>query len=326
MAPKVTAAETTAAELTAARGAIARGPAAKRANLAAHDPGSARRRLLATLVVLSLTTAGCSEPPSDIAEPPQESVAATLDGTSILVADFEDYLRRNADPDSLDLNDAALSRLLDQFLDKHLLARLAADSPSGADLPVAPPIESGAVEQAIRQLALDAAPPPTDADIEAAYRTRLATFEQPERVQLRQILTYDRSTAEDALAALEAGESFADVAARLSIGPRKDLGGDQGRLARSDLPRRFADEIFDMAPGTHSGIFRADYGFQIFQVVERLPARVTPLADVRDGLRAELWRRRVDVQLAALLAEARERYDLQLFPSHLPFAYRGSYA
>jgi parvulin-like peptidyl-prolyl isomerase len=163
---------------------------------------------------------------------------------------------------------------------------------------------------------------PSEAEVAAYYEAHRDEFARPERVQLRQILTEDRATAEKALREINGGADFAKVADRLSRG----AGGYQGELSREDLPPAFADIIFSLQPGEVSRLVPADYGFHIFQVVSRSPAEVVPLAAAREEIAGRLREERADQLLAQLVQEARRRYNVQLYERNLPFEYRGSYS
>ncbi len=96
-------------------------------------------------------------------------------------------------------------------------------------------------------------------------------------------------------------------------------------LSRDDLPPAFADRIFALAPGESSEIIRADYGFHIFQVTERRPAELVPLAEAEPEIRERLARERSQGAVEKLAAEALERYDVEVYRRNLPFNYQGSY-
>ena len=165
----------------------------------------------------------------------------------------------------------------------------------------------------------------TDSQLRAYYEAHKDEFRHPEEVHLRQILVADREAAEQARDAIAGGEDFAQVAARFSQEPNAQLGGDQGRLAREDLPTTFADTIFGLGAGEVTDIVTADYGFHIFQVVERYPAELQPFEDVENTIRQALERQRVDEIVAGFIDEARERYNVVVFPSNIPFDYQGDY-
>ncbi len=144
-------------------------------------------------------------------------------------------------------------------------------------------------------------------------------------MRLRQILVEDRVTAERARREIAAGADFGEVARRLSRDPGASAGGDQGELAREDLPPPFADIVFGLQPGEVSEVLAADYGFHLFQVSERLPAEVPPLESVAAEIRRVLAGRRADERLRTLVAEARNRYTVAVYDRNLPFTYRGNF-
>lgn len=109
-------------------------------------------------------------------------------------------------------------------------------------------------------------------------------------------------------------------------GPSWAAIGDQGRLAQGDLPPAFSNKIFELEPGEVSDIVVAEYGFLIFQVVECFPAEMATQEDVAGEIREALRRRHVDELATGFLGEARERYNVKLFPENFPFEYRGDYA
>jgi len=268
-------------------------------------------------------------------ETPYADVAVSIDGQEIPYRRFEAYLRQHVDPQDPPLDDGVQSRLLDQFLDQQLLIRLAVErglrtgvsgsDPIAADGTIA---DTGPDHRRAVAFLLRDTPPPSwsEADLAAYYEAHRKDFEWPEEVRLRQILVQERERAEEALAALDRGEPFPEVAARFSRGPKAHLGGDQGRLGRDDLTAGLVDVIFGLEPGEVSEVVAADYGFLIFQVVERYPAETLPLADARPKIRRALLRRYVDQLVAGFVETARQRYNVEIHRHNIPFDYGGSYA
>jgi peptidyl-prolyl cis-trans isomerase C len=250
--------------------------------------------------------------------PPPSDVAAAVGGSQIPYQDIQVYLSSTLGDAETGASSAVLSQLLDQYLEERLMLRLAVD---GGLVPA-----GSAVRQAIDALLRQAATaPPSAAEIAEYYRRHRQDFARPERVRLRQILTEDRRTAERAERAIRGGEDFAAVARRLSRDAAAGGGGYQGELARSDLPPAFVDVIFALRPGEVSRVMPADYGFHIFQVLERLPAAVEPLDSAGAEIAARLRRERADRARAALVQQARARYNARVYERNLPFEYEGSY-
>ncbi len=246
-----------------------------------------------------------------------DSVAG-IDGEGIHTAEFEGYLLRTVGERVEDLSSEVLSELFDDFLDEKLLARLAvARGVASFD---DPPRYS--VDRLLETARL--ADPPR-ARIQAFYEAHRGEFARPERVRLRQVLVEERQEAERALQELSRGEDFEEVARRFSRDPSASFGGDQGELARAELPPAFAELIFQLSPGQVSEIVAADYGFHIFEVVERLPAEIVTLAAAEPEIRRRLLSEDGDRALERLVEEARNRYNVEVYAGILPFNYQGSY-
>ena len=272
--------------------------------------------VLAVLLASALVAGGCRQPAIGT------DVVVTIDGEGISYSEFESYLRDNVDASYLPLESAVLDELFDQFLDERLLVRLAAER--GFDSETAALVDQRtAVTYLLRQADLE---PWSEAEIAAHYQAHKQDYQQPESVRLRQILVYERQDADAVQQALAGGEDFTQVAARFSQVPMVDLGDGAGRLTREDLPEAFVDSIFELEPGEISETFAADYGFHIFQIVERFPAQEVPLAEVAGEIRRILDRQRHDELVARFISAARERYNVRIHTSNFPFDYRGSYA
>jgi hypothetical protein len=250
--------------------------------------------------------------------PPAPDVVASLGGAEVRYAELERYVAGTVGDPGSELGSDVLSELFDQFLDERLLQRLAADRGLTR--------AAGGPRQAIDALlAAGLRQEPGAAEVARYYQAHRQEFARPERVRLRQILTEDRKTAEEARRQITAGTPFEEVARRLSHGPRADVGGYQGEMARGDLPPSFAELIFALRPGEVSPVVPAEYGFHLFQVVDRAPAEVVPLAAARGEILSRLRQQRADQLLRSLVQEARSHYNVKVYERNLPFAYQGSY-
>lgn len=282
---------------------------------AAHARAAGSRSLVTVGLALLVGgwLAGCS------AESPLAGdVVGTLGDEPLYYRSFEVTLQDDPEFSSPALDSAVLSQLFDQFLDEQLLRRLAADR--GLD-------DRGDIRQLIEALlALTPAVPPDDSTVAAYYEAHLEEFQRAERVRLSQILVDDRAVAQEALRALAGGEEFLSVSARLSEAPNAHQGSDQGWLAAEDLPPAFVEAIFRLEPGETSGIVEAEYGFHIFLVADHQPARTITVEEAAARIREQLMRFDVDRRVEALVSEARQRYNVEIYAQNIPFEYEGDYA
>lgn len=267
-------------------------------------------RKRAGVVLIAVCLAACQPPPE-----PAEGAIVMIDDRPLTYSDFESFLERMVGSEGAALEGRVLTALFEQFLEEELLLQLAVDRRL-----VPRQASSRAALEAL--LAEEEASPPTDEEVRAYFEQNTPKSELPERVWLRQILVEDRRTAEEALVALEKGESFVDVARRLSIDPSAPFGGDQGELALADVPTVFAAAVAALEPGEVSGILEADYGFHIFQLVERLPVESLPFEAVADEIRQQLEAERLTAIQRRLVESARQSYNVRIEERNLPFLYR----
>ena len=248
---------------------------------------------------------------------PAPHIVAQIEDQQVRYSEFEMYLQENSVDSGLALASDVLSELFDQFLDEELLRRVA--------------VERGLIAQtdtrrtAVRAVVgeLEAGTIPVER-ITAYYRDHGHDFEIEEGVRLRQVLAEDRATAEEVRRRMLSGIPFEEVLGDSDLNSSA-LWGDEGELSSGDLPPILADTIFALEPGEVSEVVAADYGFHIFQVVERLPPEQMELARAEERIREILRRELVDDGLEKLVAEARERYNVQVFRRNIPFNYAGGY-
>ncbi|WP_318374460.1 peptidylprolyl isomerase [Enterobacter sp.] len=128
----------------------------------------------------------------------------------------------------------------------------------------------------------------SDADIQAYYDQHQDEFTQPQRNRYSVIQTKTEDEAKAVLDALSKGADFAQLAKEKSsdiISARN--GGDMGWLEPATTP----DELKNAGlkeKGQLSGAIKSSVGFLVVRLDDIQPAKVKPLAEVRDDLAAKV--------------------------------------
>lgn len=134
--------------------------------------------------------------------------------------------------------------------------------------------------------------------IENYYQTNHAEFTVGEGVRLR-IITLGKpggddnaakkKLAEEVLAKIRGGASFAEMATAYSEDSFAREGGDRKEmLETSTLREEFREPASKLALKTPSSIVETPDGFYILQVDERIPSHVRPLSEVREEIEKTL--------------------------------------
>jgi parvulin-like peptidyl-prolyl isomerase len=149
-------------------------------------------------------------------------------------------------------------------------------------------------------------------DVVAYYNLHAGEFEMPAEFHLKQIVTDDKSRAEDALAKLEYGATFEEVARELSLSPDRHAGGDVGYTTLAALPPEVAAAVENLPPGQTSGVIETPYGCEIVKVVSVREARRRPLAEVRTEIEDRLRTEREEALYGRWLEELRKRAKISV--------------
>lgn len=175
--------------------------------------------------------------------------------------------------------------------------------------------------QRIRQELVAGAIKPAVEEIEAFYNAHRYNFPRPEMFRASHIVKYvnheqseeqAESGIEVALAELECGEPFAEVANRHS--DCRDKGGDLGQFPAGHMVEDFEEVIRELQPGERSDIFTTPFGFHIALLHERIPAGTATFDEVREGIERVMTFAKQHEAYLRTVAELRSRADIRWIP------------
>lgn len=126
----------------------------------------------------------------------------------------------------------------------------------------------------------------TDKEISDYYAKNKARFAQPERRDLRIVLTKTEAKANEARAAIASGQSFKTVAKKFSIDQAsKDQGGVLLAVAKGQQEKAFDDAIFSAKTGALEGPVKTQFGFYVFRVQKVTKASQQTLAQAKETIK-----------------------------------------
>jgi peptidyl-prolyl cis-trans isomerase C len=151
----------------------------------------------------------------------------------------------------------------------------------------------------------------TEEELQGYLDAHAAEFQEPEQVHAAQIVVKDLEDARRLRDELHRGAKFGDLARAHSLSADARLGGDLGWFPRGVMPPEFDAVAFSLQPGQISDVVTSEYGFHLFKVLERRPARKKDLAQVRREVERRLLRDKQEKAQASYVLGLRQHASLR---------------
>ena len=149
----------------------------------------------------------------------------------------------------------------------------------------------------------------TDQDIEEYYEKNKKRFAQPERRDLRVVLTKTEAKAQEAKQALEDGDSFKQVAKQYSIDEAsKAQGGKLPAITKGQQEKAFDEAIFSADKGELVGPVKTQFGWYVFEVDKITEASQQTLEQSKETIRNLLRSQGQQEALDEWIKNFREEY------------------
>jgi peptidyl-prolyl cis-trans isomerase SurA len=166
----------------------------------------------------------------------------------------------------------------------------------------------------------------TQGDATKFYNEHKDEFQQPEQIQLSEILVPTPETAtaaelaqaeakaKDLKAQLDKGSDFADLAKKYSGGPSAAQGGELGMFKRGSFAKVIEDQTFDLKPGQSTQPIRTRQGFVILKVTKHDQAGPAAMKDVEPQIEEALYMQQMQPALRTYLTKLREDSYVDIQP------------
>jgi len=165
------------------------------------------------------------------------------------------------------------------------------------------------LQQKLTQKVTEDAKKVSDDDISAYYEKNKKRFAQPERRDLRVVLTKTQAKADQAQKALESGQSFKTVVKQYSIDEAsKAQAGLLPAVSEGQQEKAFDTAIFDAEKGKIEGPVKTQFGWYVFKVEKVTPASQQTLEQSKETIKNLLRSQRQQKALDAFIKSFREDY------------------
>ena len=148
-----------------------------------------------------------------------------------------------------------------------------------------------------------------DQQIEAYYNKNKKRFAQPERRDLRLVLTKTEERANQAKRAIEGGQSWKAVAKRYSIDQAsKNQGGQLLAVAKGQQEPALDKAVFEAEKGELTGPIKTQFGYYVFQVQKITPASQQTLEQAKATIRGILASENQQKALDAFIKDFQKKW------------------
>jgi len=144
-------------------------------------------------------------------------------------------------------------------------------------------------------------------EIASYYKNHQKDFYQPVQYHARQIVVDNKALANEILKKIKNGEDFAELAQRYSLSPDRKRGGDLGFFNANTFPSIFAKICSRLKPGEISDVIATDYGFQIFELIEKRPPHQLSLEEAMPEIKRILNEKKLENAFEKWFKELRNK-------------------
>ena len=148
-------------------------------------------------------------------------------------------------------------------------------------------------------------------EVEKYYEEHRDQFRKPEEVRVRQIVTKTEEEAEKLRKMILRGASFEELARQHSLGPEAQKGGDLGYFPRGRMPPAIEEACFKLWSSHVSRVAASPYGFHLFQLVDRRPARELTLEEAGREIERKLVDEKTREAETYYIRSLREKASIQ---------------
>jgi len=164
----------------------------------------------------------------------------------------------------------------------------------------------------------------SDEEVRAYFDKNRNRYKEPEKLRIREIFFSVPSTAtkeereavhakaEKALQRNRNGEDFGLLAWELSEDKYKYKSGDVGYVHKGMLTPETEEAIWKLKKGETSDVVRTIYGYYLFFLEEKVPARDRSYGDAAEEIKTELRKKKIEELEKSYISSLREKAEIKI--------------
>lgn len=234
-------------------------------------------------------------------EPSLNTIAATVNGTTITLGHILDIKRQLPDQYQSLSNEVLFTNIVDQLVQQEILASSFKKDPEWVSITMQNErrnILSTIIIDKIREEAV------SDEILKAAYLQRYTQIMENMEYKASHILVDTIEKAQDLLKMLEDGAGFSEMAIKYSTGSSSLDGGDLGWFKKGQMVAPFETAVLVMEVGTYSKPIQTQFGYHLIHLDDHRETPPPNFEDVRSNLEIELQNVAINTYLRGRLVDA----------------------
>ncbi len=152
----------------------------------------------------------------------------------------------------------------------------------------------------------------TPEEVENYYWTHLSNYWRPQEVRVRHLVVQKKGDLQKVLDSLKKGEDFPKIISTFSVGPEKSQGGDWGFMDSDRLPAEYLKVISSLKPEEISKPLKDNFGYHLFQLIERRNRQMRPFAEVKDQIHDDLTKEEQDLRFDQWMTELKKKSTIKV--------------
>lgn len=151
----------------------------------------------------------------------------------------------------------------------------------------------------------------SEEELRKYYNEHVQEFNKKDEVHVRQIVVATEEEATKIRQALLSGADFSRLAREMSLSPDREKGGDLGFFSKGMMPKEF-DIVFSLKVGEFSNAIKTPYGYHIFKVEEKKPARKLSYQEAKAQVRNIIIQEKKEELFRLWVEDFKKKFNIKI--------------